>query len=135
MKQSLRCVIIYLELLKLEERFVTLGPMLRLSLRYISLLFFIVGCGSSRENTRTADSHLQLGSSMIQKGQYEQGLKQLLVGRKLDSSNPKIHNQLGVTYYLMKEYEHSILSFKDALSSKERYSAVSYTHLTLPTKA
>ena len=82
----------------------------------------VTSCGTSHEKSKTAGSHFRLGASLIQKQQLEKGLNHLLISKKLDPSNPNTHNQVGVAYYLMGEYEHAILSFRDAISRKESYS-------------
>lgn len=83
---------------------------------------FLCQCQPHRENAKTAQHHYRLGATLLQKKDLESGLKHLLIAKKLDPNDPNIRNQLGVAYYLMGEYEHSILSFKDALSIKDSFS-------------
>lgn len=59
---------------------------------------------------------------MVSRGDYERGLAQLLIARDLEPSNPLTLNHLGLTYYFMKEYEHSIIALKSAISEKPQYS-------------
>ena len=53
---------------------------------------------------------------------------------KIDPNHSSSHNNLGTVYKVLKEYPKAINCFKKAIEIKPNYIAVSYTHLTLPTK-
>ncbi len=56
------------------------------------------------------------------KGQKYKSLQQLLTAHKLDPSNTLILNHLGMTYYFLKEYEHAIVTLKEAIRKNPNYS-------------
>ena len=87
--------------------------------------FFLVSCTSNeKKNKDMAHYHFKLGVSLSSKGQISRSLDQFLKANKLDPNNPLILNHLGMAYYFLKEYEHSILTFKSALKKNPDYSEV-----------
>jgi len=77
---------------------------------------------SSPNNEKAAYSHFRLGVSLLTQNKKEKALEQLLIARDLDTKNEQVFNHLGLTYFFMKEYEHSIIALKNALDLKPNYS-------------
>ena len=61
----------------------------------------LTSCATSEEDRRTAHYHYQMGASLLTKKQYPRGLEELLIAKKLDPSNPKILNHLGVAVFTL----------------------------------
>ena len=77
---------------------------------------------TSKEDQTLAHSHFTLGVKLLTQNKKEQALEQLLLAKELDPDNSLILNHLGLAYYLMKEFEHSIIELKSALNKKPDYS-------------
>lgn len=86
----------------------------------VGLLFS--ACASNQDNDKLSYSHFQLGVSLLTKGKKAEALEQLIIAKDLDPKNPLIHNHLGLCYFFLQEYEHAIISLKNALSIDPNYS-------------
>ncbi|NQZ18689.1 MAG: hypothetical protein HRT44_05455 [Bdellovibrionales bacterium] len=82
----------------------------------------VISCSTNKENKELAYHHYKIGVTQLTKNNNAQALEQLLIARQLDPTNPLILNHLGLAYYFMQEYEHSIIALKDAISEKTNYS-------------
>ncbi len=88
----------------------------------ICTLLLLGACASNEQNEKVAYSHFKLGVTLLSKGEKAKALEQLLTAKNLDPKNPLILNHLGLTYFFMKEYEHSIIELKAALEADPKYS-------------
>ena len=96
---------------------------LRFSFLWLIIASFVVSaCTTNDQNEKVAYSHFQLGVSLLAKNRKEEALEQLLLAKDLDSKNPLIRNHLGLCYFFLKEYEHSIIALKNAIALKPGYS-------------
>ncbi len=89
---------------------------------FLIALLLLSSCATNEDNPKVAYSHFKIGVNLLAKNKREQALEQLLIARDLDPKNPLILNHLGMAYYFMKEYEHAIISLKNAISEDPNYS-------------
>ena len=89
------------------------------------VLGLLVSCTSNhKDKERTAHNRFRIGVSLLAKNQKSKALEQLLLAHKTNPSDTLILNHLGMAYYFLKEYEHSIVTLKQALQLKPDYSEV-----------
>lgn len=89
----------------------------------INLLFVLIlpailwGCShfSKTDDRETAELHMQIGLSFVQKENYPSALRELLTAEKIDPTNPLVQSNLGYVYYMRdhldlaeKHYQRSI---------------------------
>ncbi|MBW1721298.1 MAG: tetratricopeptide repeat protein [Deltaproteobacteria bacterium] len=65
-----------------------------------------------------AEAKEKLGLSMIEEGNLQMGLKELLEARDLDPGNPDIHLGIGIAYRKLGEYAKAVTYFQRALALK-----------------
>lgn len=87
----------------------------------ILLLVFQSACSTFSKEKESAALYLNLGASQLAQGLNARALKSLLNAKKLDDSNPEIHNHLGLTYFAMSKYPLAINEFNQALSLRHNY--------------
>ena len=89
---------------------------------FISLLIY-VGCASKRgiEQQETAELHMEIAVSYIQKDNLPLALKELLIAEDLSPKNPVIQSNLGLVYFLRERFELSERHYLQAISYKPDY--------------
>ncbi len=76
------------------------------SLAIVIFIFSLIGCTSAQEERQEkAALHSQMGSALYERGIYHQALAEYLRAEKLDESNSELHNNLGLTYFMLKQFE------------------------------
>ncbi len=86
------------------------------------LLLFMMGCTSAS---------LRQGRSYLAKERYPQALDALTDALNEDPDNPKIHRDLGITYYKTDQYEQALEELKQAKQGLEKDDRlIFYTGLT-----
>lgn len=89
---------------------------------YLSLSLIVVSCGTfSHSDKKAAELYLQLGSSQLDKGHAPLALKSLRLALKEDPENPMIYNQLGITYFILKQPTEAIQHFEYALKLNPQF--------------
>lgn len=66
-------------------------------------LLLVTGCTSSTKKKHQAALHLNLGASMLTRGNYRGALYEIRQAEKLDPSSPPVQNNLGLVYYLLDQ--------------------------------
>src|ERR1039457_2207912 len=87
----------------------------------IGLSLTLFGC-SSDTTKEQAQLNLQIGTSHLSAGRYPQALAALLHAQSLDPQNPVILNNLGLAYYVRKEYAPALKYISAALDINPKYS-------------
>ena len=95
-------------------------------LSYILLLilfvFTLTGCAGSQDATKKKTEALQrLGTSLVKQGNLRAGLAKLLEAAELDPTNSAIHNELGLVYRDLEEFQLSLDHFKKALELRPEF--------------
>lgn len=87
-----------------------------------ALAILFSGCASTNSlNQQKAQLHLELGTSLLNRGEYPAALAELLKAQSLDSSNPVIQNHLGIAYYVRGRYDLAEKHLGRALSLASNY--------------
>lgn len=88
------------------------------------LLFFILlaSCSSSEKKAELAQIHLKTGTSYLLKGNASQALSTLQEAEKLNPEDATIQNNLGLAFFLKKDYEKAETHLKKAILLKSPYS-------------
>lgn len=68
-----------------------------------------------------AEAKQKLGVSLIQEGDFQKGLGELLQAGELDPSNPEIQNAIGIAYHYLREFDRAILHLQRAIALKPDY--------------
>lgn len=88
----------------------------------ITLALILSACAVKRaDDEKRAVYHLQIGNAHLSKGRYPEALAEMVAAEKLDSDNPQIKNQLGLTYFLRGRLDLAESSFREALKMNPRY--------------
>lgn len=66
--------------------------------------------------------HMQMGTGYLQQGQYPQAMAELMKAEQLDSSNPKILNNLGLAYYVRGKTKQAEAKFRLAIRADKNFS-------------
>ena len=72
-------------------------------LAVVCVLF--AGCANAELEREKAQLHLRIGTSQLIKGHYPQALSELIEAEKLDPNDSVIQNNLGLAYFVRKEFE------------------------------
>lgn len=83
---------------------------------------FFFSCANTAWDKEQADIFLNKGISLIQAGQYNNALKELLEAEKYSSNDPIIHYNLAIAYIGKGMIDKAIDEFKRAISLKDDYS-------------
>jgi tetratricopeptide (TPR) repeat protein len=83
---------------------------------------FFFSCTNTPWHKEQAEMFLNKGISLIEIGQYNNALKELLEAEKYSSGDPKIHYYLGMAYLGKGMRGKALDEFKEAISLKENYS-------------
>ncbi len=99
---------------------------------YLVILSFISGCASAPPSPKKGQSseHFYLGDAYLREGKPSAALKELTLAKKLDSNNPDIRHELGLTYTALGNYIEAEKEFKKAISLRPNYPEV-YNNLGL----
>jgi len=84
------------------------------------IIFF--SCTNTPWHKEQAEVFLNKGISLIEIGQYNNALKELMEAEKYSSGDPKIHYYLGIAYLGKGLRDKAMGEFKEATSLKENYS-------------
>lgn len=82
------------------------------------LAFLVVSCGSTDDKNspkKRASLYYEQGTQDLLNKDYTQAITNLLMAAELDSSNPEIHNNLGMAYYFKAEKELAYQHVRKAL--------------------
>jgi len=82
----------------------------------------IFSCTNTPWHKEQAEVFLSKGISLIEAGQYNNALRELIEAEKYSSSDPKIHYYLGIAYLGKGLKDKAMGEFKEAISLKENYS-------------
>jgi tetratricopeptide (TPR) repeat protein len=77
-----------------------------------------MGCGSEPKQKESAQLHLQLAISLIEKEDFPVALKELLIAQDLDSTNAEVQSQLGNVYFIRDRYDLAEEHFRRAVQLK-----------------
>ncbi len=93
------------------------------TLAFSILPLFMLGCatGTRAEYRETAELHMEIAISHMQKDNLPLALKELLIAEDLDPKNPVIHSNLGLVYFLRDRFELSERHYLQAISYKSDY--------------
>lgn len=84
---------------------------------FVAAFVLISGCASKSVDTKkAAQLRMEIGVSHIQQNNLPMALKELLAAKELDVTNPYIHNNLGLVYFLRQKNEVSADYFKKAFT-------------------
>jgi len=83
---------------------------------------FIFSCTNTPWHKEQAEVFLNKGIFLIEAGQFNSALKELLEAEKYSSGDPKIHYYLGMAYHGKGLRDKAIGEIKEAISLKENYS-------------
>ncbi len=101
---------------------------------FISLFFlvllFLPGCAHREEMKREASTRLGIGVGYLGEGKPSLALKELLKAEKLDGSDPRIKNALGLTYMALGDLKKAEEYFREAIELRDDYSEA-YNNLGL----
>ena len=86
------------------------------------IIFF--SCTNTPWHKEQAEVFLNKGISLIQAGQFNNALKELIEAEKYSSGDPKIHYYMGMAYHGKGMRDKAMEEFKEAISLKENYSEV-----------
>ena len=91
-------------------------------MKSITILFIllsslvVIGCAAPKKEVasekKRAEAFQNLGASYVREGKLREGLRNLYQAVKLDPNNPDLHNQIGLVYMDLAEYEASLRHFK-----------------------
>jgi tetratricopeptide (TPR) repeat protein len=82
----------------------------------------IFACTNTPWHKEQAEVFLNKGISLIEIGQYNNALKDLMEAEKYSSGDPKIHYYMGMAYHGKGLRDKAVDEFKEAISLKENYS-------------
>lgn len=70
------------------------------------VLIFLIGCASSGPTSKDrAQVHFRIGTSHLEKNNYPEALRELLLAEDLDPKDALIQNNLGLAYFMKERYE------------------------------
>ena len=89
---------------------------------FLCCQIFFFSCTNTPWHKEQAEVFLNKGISLIEIGQYNNALKELIEADKYSSGDPKIHYYLGIAYLGKGLRDKAMGEFKEATSLKENYS-------------
>lgn len=91
-------------------------------LRFLLIIgMAILGCSTSSVQKEQAALNLQIGTSHLAKGRYPQAMFYLLEAQKLSPDDPVISNNLGLVYFVKKEFNEALPYFQRAIKLDGTY--------------
>ena len=109
--------------------------------KLIGILFILGVIGTTfwrmatHEEPMHAEDYLQLGIESGTSGKHEDAIEAFKKALKENPNYIEAYLSLGNAYGNTGRYNESIAAYKEGIQLNPRHQAVSYTHLTLPTKA
>jgi Tfp pilus assembly protein PilF len=96
--------------------------MIKIFLILISLLA-IVACKSAGDsrNQQKADLHLRLGTNNLERGNYPDALKDLLIAESLAPNEPLTQNNLGLAYFMREKYDQAEIHIRKAIELEPKF--------------
>lgn len=85
------------------------------------LTLAIAGCASWGRDREKAELYLQMGSSLLEEGNYPSALTALLKANELDPENPLILNSLGQVYFLRERFSLAEKQFRNAVTIEKNF--------------
>jgi len=82
----------------------------------------IFSCTNTPWHKEQSEAFLNKGISLIEAGQFNNALKELMEAEKYSSGDPKIHYYLGIAYLGKGLRDKAVDEFKEAISLKGNYS-------------
>jgi Tfp pilus assembly protein PilF len=76
---------------------------------------------SESNRKKSAELKMEIGVSHLERNNLPLALKELLEATELDPSNPLIHNNLGLVYFLREKYELSAKHFLEAFTLNPQF--------------
>jgi len=73
------------------------------------------------KKSEKAEYLLEIGTSLVVNGKYQDALRNLLEAKLLKPESPEIRNNLGLTYFVLKKYDLALPEFQRALELKADY--------------
>ena len=83
---------------------------------------FFISCTNTPWHREQAEMFLNKGISLLEIGQYNNAMKELLEAEKYSSGDAKIHYYMGMAYLGKGLRDKALDEFKEAISLKENYS-------------
>jgi len=80
-----------------------------------TLLLALSACSGNRRPPDSAGAQLAFGTSMAQRGLWQEALFRFNEAERLDPQNFHVHNNLGVAYEASGDYEKALAHYKKAL--------------------
>ncbi|MCC6278176.1 MAG: tetratricopeptide repeat protein [Oligoflexia bacterium] len=87
----------------------------------LAILFSAFGCSSAGVKKEKAQLHLRIGTQNLMKGFYPQALKELIEAEKHDPEDPVIQNNLGLAYFVRKEFDRAQIHISKAVQLNPNY--------------
>ena len=90
---------------------------------FLSLSVLILGCAKDRAITREKmDAKKDLGTVLVQDGEIQRGLKELLEAAEMDPTDAELQNYIGHTYLLsLRKFDKAAFHFKKALALRPEF--------------
>lgn len=88
----------------------------------IALCFGISACASfGSDDKEKAELYMKMGVAQYEQGNYPYALRDLLKAKDLDSENPLVENNLGLTYFMRERYDLAEKSLRRAIEINPKY--------------
>lgn len=89
----------------------------------ITSLLVIASCKSSGDSRtkQKADLHLRLGTNNLERGNYPDALKDLLLAESLAPKDPLIQNNLGLAYFMREKYDQAEFHIRAAIDLEPKF--------------
>lgn len=98
-------------------------PFLKLCLLFL-ISFLCLSCETSSKSNNDKNKallHLELGTTLLMRGDYPQALQELMSAEKLDPNNSIIQNNLGLAYLVREKFDLAESHIKKALLINPNY--------------
>jgi type IV pilus assembly protein PilF len=89
----------------------------------ITLFFLLISSCTSfwNRDEKVSQLHLNLGISLLARGEYPGAIKELLIAEDLDGSNPAIYQNLGLAYAGRGRFDLAAKNIEKAISIDSKY--------------
>lgn len=88
----------------------------------ILFILLLIACSSGEKNREQSQLYLKIGTNHLVKGNATLALQTLLEAEKLNTADPVVHNNLGLVYFLKKDFEKAESHITQALRINPKYS-------------
>src|ERR1039457_541074 len=85
------------------------------------LMCLTTGCANNELHREQAQLHMRIGTGYLSQGKNPQALVELLKAEELDPEEPGIQNNLGLAYYVRKEYAFAEAHFLRAIKTFPKF--------------